>query len=314
MSTLQKPFATETWTEKTGDYKPLKLFDIFRCYKAKQQTMKRLLQTTLVFLLGACGLERDIDLKLPEYQRKLVVECYLEKGKPIRLLLTESQPFLNTNFEIPEVKDAQIVVKNGINIYPLRYEIQMDTFHKKVYNYVSDIAIPNNPTGEFSLEIVDSKGRRITGKTQFLEDLPIKELKWEFEDANREPKNDSAKAYLLIRHNVSPSGNYYRFIVNKKKNNELTNQIDFIYRGITATNGEVSIGTSYRFKDKDTLQVLLFHIERQFYTYLRSVENARDAAGNPFAQPSPIISAVQGGIGIFTTIQKDEKWVIIKKD
>ncbi|WP_448530020.1 DUF4249 family protein [Raineya sp.] len=267
-----------------------------------------------IMFLSACGLERDIDLKLPEYEKKLVVECYLERGKPIRLLLTESQDFLDNSFQIPEVKDAQIVVKNGSTIYPLHYEVQLDTLYRKAYNYVSDVSLPANPTGEFHLEIIDSKGRKVTGKTQFLEELPIKETLWQFEDADKEPKIDTAKAYVLIRHNVSPSGNFYRFIINKKKGNELINQLDFIYRGITATNGEVSIGTSYRFKNKDTLQVLLFHIERQFYNYLRSVEDARDAAGNPFAQPSPIISGVQGGIGIFTTIQKDEQWIVIKKN
>ncbi len=267
-----------------------------------------------LMLLSACNLERDIDLKLPKYEKKMVVECYLERGKPIRLLLTESQDFLDNSFQIPEVKDAQILVKNENMVYPLHYELQLDTSHRKIYNYVSDVSLPVNPTGEFSLEIIDGKGRKVTGKTRFLEELPIKELIWQFEDADKEPKIDTAKAYVLIRHNVSPSGNFYRFIINKKKGNELSNQLDFIYRGITATNGEVSIGTSYRFKDKDTLQVLLFHIEKQFYTYLRSVEDARDAAGNPFAQPSPIISAVQGGIGIFTTIQKDEQWVVIKKN
>ncbi|MDW8296357.1 MAG: DUF4249 domain-containing protein [Raineya sp.] len=270
--------------------------------------------TALLLIFVSCGLERDIDLKLPEYEKKLVVECYLERGKPIRLLLTESQEFLDNNLQIPEIKDAQIFVRNGNITYPLHYEVQIDTFYRKVYNYVSDVALPANPTGEFTLEITDSKGRKVTGKTQFLEYLPIKELLWQFEDADREPKIDTAKAYVLIRHNVSPSGNFYRFIVNKKKGNELANQLDFIYRGVTATNGEISIGTSYRFKNNDTIQVLLFHIERQFYNYLRSVEDARDAAGNPFAQPSPIISAVQGGIGVFTTIQKDEKWVIIKKN
>jgi hypothetical protein len=264
--------------------------------------------------LSACGLERDIDLKLPEYEKKLVVECYLERGKPIRLLLTESQDFLDNNLQIPEIKDAQVVVRNGDVVYPLHYEVQFDTLFRKIYNYVSDLPLPTNPTGEFSLEIIDSKGRKVTGKTQFLEELPIKELIWQFEDADKEPKIDTAKAYVLIRHNVSPSGNFYRFIINKKRKNELNNQLDFIYRGITATNGEISIGTSYRFKDKDTLQVLLFHIERQFYAYLRSVEDARDAAGNPFAQPSPIISGVQGGIGIFTTIQKDEQWIVVKKN
>ena len=264
-------------------------------------------------LFASCGLERDIDLKLPEYEKKLVVECYLERGKPIRLLLTESQDFLDNSLQIPDVRDAQVLIRNNGNLIPLAYNPIIDTVFSKVYNYTSDFVVPNNPTGIFELEITDPKGRRLTGSTTFLDILPIIETTWEFEDKDKEVKNDTAKAFLLTRHQVSPSGDNYRLIINKKEKDVYRSQIDFIYRGITATNGQITIGTSYRFKDKDTLQVLLYHIERQFYTYIRSVEDARDAAGNPFAQPSPILSSVKGGLGIFTTTQYDEKMVIIKK-
>ncbi|GAB4129382.1 MAG: hypothetical protein OHK0045_07360 [Raineya sp.] len=264
-------------------------------------------------LLSACGLERDIDLKLPKYDKKLVVECYLERGKPIRLLLTESQDFLEQNFQIPDIRDAQILIRNEGNLIPLSYNPVVDTFFNKVYNYTSDYIVPNNPTGVYELEITEPRGRKITGSTRFLEPLPISEAIWEFEDKDKEIKSDTAKAFLLTRHPVSPSGDNYRLIINKKTGNVYRNEVDFIYRGITATNGEVSIGTSYRFKDKDTIQVLLYHIEKQFYNYIRSVEDARDAAGNPFAQPSPILSSVKGGLGIFTTAQYDEKNIIIKK-
>lgn len=265
------------------------------------------------FFLVSCGLERDIDLKLPQYEKKLVVECYLERGQRIRLLLTESQDFLDNNLQIPDVKDAQVLIRNNDLVIPLKYQLIFDTTFNKVYNYTSDYIIPNNPTGIFELEITDTKGRRVTGSTEFLEKLPITETTWEFEDKDKEIKSDTAKAFLLTRHPVSPSGDHYRLIINKKDGEVYRNQIDFIYRGVTATNGEISIGTSYRFKDKDTVQVLLYHIERQFYNYIRSVEDARDAAGNPFAQPSPILSSVKGGLGIFTTAQYDEKNLIIQK-
>lgn len=279
--------------------------------------MKSLLTSlsSLVFLLllNACGLERDIDLKLPKYEKKLVVECYLERGQPIRLLLTESQDFLDNNLQIPDVRDAQVIIKNNETIIPLTYNPTFDSIFNKFYNYTSNFLIPNNPKGTYELEITDTKGRRVTGTTRFLETLPINEITWEFEDKDREVKLDTARAFLLTRHPVSPSGDNYRLIINRKEGEVYRNQIDFIYRGITATNGEISIGTSYRFRNNDTVQVLLYHIERQFYTYIRSVEDARDAAGNPFAQPSPILSSVKGGLGIFTTAQYDERFLIIKR-
>jgi hypothetical protein len=265
------------------------------------------------FLMVSCGLERDIDLNLPKYDKKLVVECYLERGKPIKLLLTESQEFLSSSILPPDVPNATVRITNGNKVYTIPYRPEADSAFGKVYNYTTDEIIPIEPQGEFFLEIRDSKGRKITGKTSFLEKLPINEVTWEFEDEDKEVKEDSAEALILMRHPVSPSGDFYRFIINKKEKENYSNQLDFIYRGITATNGEISIGTAYRFKDKDTLQILFFHIEKQFYNYIRSVEDARDAAGNPFAQPAPILSGVEGGIGIFTTLQSDEKYIVVTK-
>ena len=43
----------------------------------------------LIFILAvaafaSCNLEKEIDLNLPEFKSQLVVECYLEPGKPYR--------------------------------------------------------------------------------------------------------------------------------------------------------------------------------------------------------------------------------------
>lgn len=267
----------------------------------------------LLVLISSCGLEREIDLNLPEYEEKLVVECYLERGKPIQLLLTESQAFLAPADSVPFVMDAKVIIKNNGKEYPLLPSIKVDSIFGKVYNYVSFDSIPTNPSGVFELEITDTKNRKVTGQTKFLDFLPIKEYSWEFEDKDAEVKDDSAKAYVLLRHNISPSDDYYRFIINKKNGNTFANDLDFEYKGITATNGEITVGSPYNYKNKDTIQIQLHHIERQFLDYLRSVEAASDAAGNPFAQPSPIISSVKGGIGIFTTIQYDEAFTVITK-
>ncbi len=56
-----------------------------------------------VLILVSCNLTRDVDIELPEYDRQPVVECYLEPGKPFRLLLTRSYAFfdefgLDSNF------------------------------------------------------------------------------------------------------------------------------------------------------------------------------------------------------------------------
>ena len=43
----------------------------------------------------ACNLTKEVDIQLPEYTVQPVVECYLEPGKPFRLLLTRSYGFFD---------------------------------------------------------------------------------------------------------------------------------------------------------------------------------------------------------------------------
>ena len=48
------------------------------------------LPIALAVMLAGCNLEKEVDIKLPETQERIVVECYLEPGAPINLLLTRT--------------------------------------------------------------------------------------------------------------------------------------------------------------------------------------------------------------------------------
>ncbi|MBK7409342.1 MAG: DUF4249 family protein [Saprospirales bacterium] len=88
---------------------------------------KWILPSALALLLfSACNLEKEIELNLPLYDSQLVVECYLEPGKPFNLLLsrsagffdpfaTETDQFLNEIL----VDDAQLVeIEHGARPIP----------------------------------------------------------------------------------------------------------------------------------------------------------------------------------------------------
>jgi hypothetical protein len=62
--------------------------------------------------LASCSsLEKDIVLPEPPPRRQLVVECYLEQGKPYRMALTESVNYLASR-EIPIVNQAQVKISS----------------------------------------------------------------------------------------------------------------------------------------------------------------------------------------------------------
>lgn len=82
--------------------------------------------TAVMIALGSCNLEKEIDLNLPLYDGQLVVECYLEPGKPFNLLLTQSsgffEPFsLETEQFLSDllVNDAQVQIEHGGETYDL---------------------------------------------------------------------------------------------------------------------------------------------------------------------------------------------------
>ena len=59
-----------------------------------------ILISSSVLLVGCDALTREIEVVLPPYESELVVECYLEVGKPYRLALTQTERFLTVDIGI----------------------------------------------------------------------------------------------------------------------------------------------------------------------------------------------------------------------
>ena len=75
-------------------------------------------------------------------------------------------------------------------------------------------------------------------------------------------------------------------------------------------------GSGYQFSEGDTVINTLFHIEKAYADFLESVDAAIGANGNPFGQPSTIISNLEGdagAIGIFTGLSYDRVVTIISR-
>ena len=241
--------------------------------------MKNSIKTVLIiiftaFLLTSCNLEQAVDIDLPKGKNELVVECYLEHGKPYQLLLTETVPFLSppnsTTFGLPDVKDATVSITHNNQVITLIYKPNVDISNNKVFNYTSTQLVDSTIKGDYSLFIRDGKGREITAKTRFLPKLRINEIAWEFET---DPlKADTARrALVLVRHNKLSATQRHRIQIGKVNNKDtlkLKTETDFTYEGIFSTNNVITIGTRYLFKKKDTIFVRLFNIEPQYYLYM----------------------------------------------
>lgn len=259
----------------------------------------------LLVALASCDLEKDIDVDLPDHEPQLVVECYLEPGRPIRASVLESSAYFDEPVP-PLVPDAEVYITTheGKRIQ-LNYKPVLVSSNGRFYTHTSTEIMTGEPGQTYYLEVVDGKGRKLTGYTKIQPKVPIDEVEWKF--------NDKDKAYLLTSfYDNASTDNYYRYLTH----------IDSLSAGsdrdlLTSdelTNGKrVSYGSAYDYEEGDTLIVTLYHIEKQYYEFLSSISDAKSANGNPFAQPSKINSSVEGGIGIFTNLVYDQKTVVLTK-
>jgi hypothetical protein len=262
----------------------------------------------LTFLFSAC--EQTIKLDLPTHKSELVVEFYIEDGQPLRCVLQESisftAPVTNPLVSNPLVSNALVVVShNGVRD-TLRNIIQIDTLTRKVYNYTLPKIITAQPNAEYELFIRDTRGRTITGKTRFIAPTPIEKHDYVFNT------KDSASVGIFFNDPVGK--NFYRAMAYKQARRiEINERADAELPDNTFDGQLFGFYTDYVFAKNDTVAMRLYSLLPDHYDYNESIEDAFRANVNPFAQPANIRSNVQGGLGIFTTLNYIEKKDIILK-
>jgi hypothetical protein len=270
--------------------------------------MKRLLYLMPLALLTGCDLEKTIEVPLPAFDHQLMVECYLQPGKPYALSLRTTSDYFASPLP-PDVPNATVVITHKGQSDTLKYIPglfnQLDTITRKFNNYRSSTLMNGQPGDLYSLYIKDQQGRTITGTATFLPAVPIDTLEVNF-NAQDEV---SVSAFLQ-----DPPGkaNFYRFMCSQKKP-ENDAERDFFTSDRIRDGEYIAYGTGYRYHNGDTLVISLYSLEKPYYTFLNTINDAEDANGNPFAQPAVIESTVQGGFGAFTVLSFDRDTIIVKK-
>jgi biopolymer transport protein ExbD len=268
-----------------------------------------------ILMLAACNLEKEVDINLPGYEVQPVLECYLEPGKPYRLLLSTSNSYfdeLPTEDNLIEFLD-KILVKNALikirvagEEIALRNEITVDFESLKFYNYISDNIVPENFNDEFELLVVLADGREITAKTRILPIVPIDSVAVEF--------RDTLARTLIFVNDPMDQKNYYRRMLHFNSLVDSFPRQDFVTDDVFVENGRLAFGHGFELSRGDTVINTIFHLDRAYFDYLNSVRNSIIANGNPFLQPGVIITNLRGNanaIGIFTGLSYDRVFTVI---
>lgn len=260
----------------------------------------------LIALLFAtsCNLEKDIDIDLPTYQSQMVVECYLEPGQPTRLSLVESNGYLDKP-DITVIRDASVIIsRNGVP-ETLTFEPGIDTVTGKYYTHVATGNLQAEVGDVFTLAITDEKGRKLVGSTTILPPVKIDTVEFNF--------NDKGESLVLTRfQDEATTENYYRYSVHKDSLQHGA-EIDYTSSDELNSGQPFVFGTGFDFESGETVIVTLHHLDKAFFDFQESVEEAKSANGNPFAQPGRVKSTVQGGLGVFTNLVYDRKTLVVPK-
>lgn len=274
----------------------------------------------LISIFG-CNLEQEIEVDLPDFEERPAVECYLEPGQPFTLLLTKSVAYFDPfpSFYRDEFldavleNDAQVSIIHNQKVYTLENELVFNPFTRKVFNYVNRDFVPSDFENDFELKIVTKDGKTIEAKTRILRPIPIDSVVVQFPETLEKPGDTLARVLTYL---TDPPGveNYFRRLLNVSSLDSIPEQ-DFIADDKLIDKNVIAFGTAYDYAKGDTIYNTIYHIDQAYFEFLESLFRARAANGNPFAQPSPVISNVRGtanAIGIFTFLSYNRKVTIIK--
>lgn len=269
-----------------------------------------------VFCFFSCGnLEKEIELDIPPYESQLVVECYLEPGKPFKLLMTKSaayfEPFPQSDFDFVQsilADSAIITIENNGEIYELPNELYFDPEAFRLYNYHTTELVPNDLENDFVLNIEMPDGRTVRSQTRILPTVPIDSVVIEFSEEN----DTLARALTYFVDDINEE-NYYRRMLHFGSLDTIP-ELDFtVLDDVVEDDGRVVFGTNFDFAVGDTIINSIFHIDRAYHDFLESVFFSLDANGNPFGQPAAINSNLEGdAIGIFTGISVSRNVTIVE--
>jgi hypothetical protein len=272
----------------------------------------KILSVLSLLALIACNLENEIEITLPEYNSAPFVECYLEEGLPLRLLLTRSSSFFsNFNLQDPEVlqswlyQNAVVNISLNGNTYKLQNIPYLDPVTGKFYNYFNPIVPDSTHRGNYLLEILLPNGEEISAETAFLNKVTIDSVVIQFNE-------DSKARALTYFSDPTDENNFYRRVLHK--NNLRSEPLQSFTTDDRISSGTFVFGSGYEFEEGDTVINSLYHVDQAYFNFLESIQRAVDGNGNPFAQPSPIKSNIKGKAnGIFTWISKDQSVLFVKK-
>jgi hypothetical protein len=249
-----------------------------------------------------------LDLDIPEYEKEVVVEGWIEQNNPAQVLLTYSAPYFSDIDSVSildyAILNASVSIKNDSASEYLTLLPNNKYFPPRIYQTIELMGEIN--TG-YELRIIIYQDTFFATTT--IPELVIPDSIW-FE---KDEQTDTT-GFVTIEFTDDPSKNNFYRILTKRKNKDI-NFIpvktsvfsDQLFNGQTITlkttkgyNSILDIDDDVQFRIDDTIIVKFCSIDKKHYDFWYSVQDQILTSANPFASSNAqVISNIEGGLGVW---------------
>lgn len=271
---------------------------------------------SFTFLFASC--EKDIEIKVPETEKKLVVEGHVEQGELPYVILTKTASFFQATDSLSLVNslvlNATVVVNDGFSSDTLKLTLDPNYFPPIVYKAQTMTGVIGRT---YNLSIT-TDGKVYTASTLIPQPIPLDSVWFMLQGTS-----DSLGFAWAHLSDPPGLGNAYRWFAKRLDKDETFiapigsafddkfiegKSFDFAYNRGELPNSEAPDDNNEEqgyFKKGDTIVVKFCTTNHADFEFYRSFEVEASNNGNPFAAPTSIKTnisndgrGVWGGYGV----------------
>lgn len=270
----------------------------------------------LIALLTAC--QTEVEMDLPQYEPKLIVEGYIENGKPAMVMLTKSLPYfehIDLNYVLQNllVLDAVVTVTSSDGESE-RLTLMPTAESPFYFAYVGNMLGKENTSYDLKIEY---GGQVYSATTTISHTFDLDSIGF---DHSMEILSDTSRTIRVAMTDNPAEVNYYQFMVKVHGKHLHDNQwitcIPVVFDDVTFSGQTINVEVMranpssflmpemneedareyfrMTFRPGDTVFVKHCLIDYASYQFWMTGGSEAALGQNPFMNPSPVISNIKG--------------------
>lgn len=278
--------------------------------------MKKYILGGVIIITALSACTEAVNVKLPNSDKKIVIEGSIENGKFAQVIITRTIPLFSsvsgTSATDFYVLDAKVYVSNGIITDTLNLAIDSTSALGLVYQGSTIIGISGQ---NYSLTVVAADGNVYKATTSIPYPVALDSVWWK-----PQPPHDTLGFANARLSEPAGLGNNYRWLAKRPKDRRYLAQngstfddklidgksFEFAYiKPYDPTDNENTAENDsdeerYYYRKTDTIYIKFSSIDKASKEFYTTFESAVSSNGNPFASPTTIKGNIDNdGLGVW---------------